>query len=221
MKIEAVIFDLDGTLIDSIPAYFKLLEIILGRLNLPPVSKEVVTELMKGGLAPWEILLPEDMKDRKDEFRQEIIGITKEVGPEIFLNEIKLIPGVSEIFSQLSSKKIKIGLVTSTFAKFLDGKLLPLKSKGIDTLINEVITLEDSPEAKPAPDPLIECARRLQVSKENCVYVGDSYVDIIAGKKAGMLTVGVLTGIDDYEILKKEDPDMIVDSVLDLRDMFT
>ena len=53
MKIEAALFDLDGTLIDSIPAYFKLLEEILRRLNLPPVSKEVVTELMKGGPAPW------------------------------------------------------------------------------------------------------------------------------------------------------------------------
>ncbi len=221
MKIEAALFDLDGTLIDSVPAYFKILEVIVSKLNLPPLSKEVVSELMKGGLAPWEVLLPEGMKDRKDEFRQKIIGITKEVGPEIFLNKVKLIPGVPEIFSQLSKKKIKIGLVTSTHAKFLNGKLLPLREKNIDKLIEVAITIEDTSEAKPAPDPLIECARRLGVSKENCVYVGDSHVDIIAGKKAGMLTVGVLTGIDDYETLNKEGPYRIVDSVYDLRDVFT
>lgn len=220
MKIEAVLFDLDGTLIDSVPAYTKMLEIIVHRLNLNPVSTEMVAELMKGGVAAWEILIPEEMKERKEELRQEIMEMAKEVGREIFLHEVKLIPGSAEIFSQLSANKIKIGLVTSTHTKFLDGKLLPLKKKGIDGLIEVVITIEDAPNVKPAPDPLIECARRLGVAKEKSVYIGDSHIDIRAGKAAGMMTVGVLTGIDSYAILEKEDPDMIVESVLNLRDVF-
>ena len=52
MDFEAVIFDLDGTLIDSVPAYLKMLEVIVKRLDLAPVSKEVVSELMKGGWHP-------------------------------------------------------------------------------------------------------------------------------------------------------------------------
>ena len=46
---------------------------------------------------------------------------------------------------------------------------------------------------KPAPDPLIECARRLGLATEQCMYVGDSHVDIRAGNAAGMMTIGVLT----------------------------
>ena len=80
-----------------------------------------------------------------------------------------------------------------------------------------MITIEDTPEVQPAPDPLIECARRLGVAEEKSVYVGDSYVDLRAGKAAGMMTVGVLTGVDDYETLKREDPDMIVESIFDLQ----
>lgn len=217
MKIEAVIFDLDGTLIDSVPAYFKILEVIVSRLNLPPVSKEAVSELMREGMAAWEVLIPEEMKDRKEELRQEILRLSMEISPEVFQKEVELIPGAPEIFSQLSESEIKIGLVTSTHAKFLDGKLLPLKNRGIDKFIAEVITIEDTPEVKPAPDPLIECARRLGVAEEKSVYVGDSYVDLRAGKAAGMMTVGVLTGVDDYETLKREDPDMIVESIFDLQ----
>ena len=218
MKIEAVIFDLDGTLIDSVPAYFKILEVIVRRLNLPPVSKDAASALMTGGMAAWEVLIPEEMKDRKEELRQEILRLSMEISPEVFQKEVKLIPGAPEIFSQLSESEIKIGLVTSTHAKFLDGKLLPLKKRGIDKFIDEVITIEDAPEVKPAPDPLIECARRLGVAEEKSVYVGDSYVDLRAGKAAGMMTVGVLTGVDDYETLKREDPDMIVESIFDLQD---
>jgi HAD superfamily hydrolase (TIGR01509 family) len=221
MKVEAVLFDLDGTLIDSVPAYTKMLEIIVSRLNLNPATKEVVAELMKGGLAAWEVLIPEEMKDRKEALREQIMEVGMEAGRDIFLNEVRLIPGSTEIFSQLSANKIKIGVVTSTHAKFIDGKLLPLKEKGIDQLIDTVITIEDAPNVKPAPDPLIECARRLGVAEEQSVYVGDSHIDIRAGKAAGMKTVAVLTGIDDYEILEKEDPDMIVDSVIELRDVFT
>ena len=156
---------------------------------------------------------------RKEDFRERILEISRGFGRELFQREVKLIPGVSEIFFQLSEKKIKIGLVTSTHAKFLDRKLSPLKEQGIDKLIDVVITIEDAPELKPAPDPLIECARRMGVAREKCVYVGDNTVDLKAGKAAGMTTVGVLTGIDDHETLKREDPDFIVDSVFDLRNI--
>jgi len=219
VKIEAAIFDLDGTLIDSVPAYLNILGIILKRLNLPPVSKEALSALMGGGRDAWEMLIPEELKHKRDEIRNEIIEIAKEAGRKIFPQEIKLIPGVSEIFNQLSSRQIKLGLVTSTHARALDVKLIPLQREGIDVLFDVVITFEDTPKAKPAPDPLIECARRLEVTREKSVYVGDSYVDIRAGKAAGMITIGVLTGMDDYETLKEEKPDVIVKSVFDLSDI--
>jgi phosphoglycolate phosphatase-like HAD superfamily hydrolase len=65
---------------------------------------------------------------------------------------------------------------------------------------------------------LLECARRLGENPEKCAYVGDATVDIVAGKAAGMRTIAVLTGVDDYEAIKAEDPDMILESVSQLTD---
>ena len=80
-----------------------------------------------------------------------------------------------------------------------------------------VIAIEDSPRRKPAPDPLLECARRLNVAPEQCIYVGDSRVDIRAGTAAGMMTIGVLSGLDNYATLRREHPTMILDSVSDIK----
>lgn len=220
MELEAVMFDLDGTLIDSVPAYFKILDIILTRLQLPPVGKEAVSELIKGGDEAVDNIIPPELKDRKEELRRDIHSIAREISPEIFRAEVKLIPGVPEIMNGLSAREIPIGVVTSSHVRSLEIKLLPLKRAGVDRLIDVIITIEDTVERKPAPGPLSECARRMGVSREKSVYIGDSYVDLRAGKAAGMMTIGVLTGMDDFETLDREAPDLIVNSVLDLKDMF-
>ena len=220
MNVEAAIFDLDGTLIDSVPAYLKMLEIILEKVHLPPVPRETISTLMRGGGEGWKLLIPEEMKDREDELRPKILAVANEVGRKIFPKEVRLFSGVPEIFYELSSKKIKIGLVTSSHARAIEAKLLPLKEHGIDELIDEVISIDDVHKIKPAPEPLIECAWRMNVNRGKSVYVGDSYVDLRAGRSAGMMTVGVLTGMDDYETLKNEDPDLIVAKIGDLRNIF-
>jgi len=107
--------------------------------------------------------------------------VAREASREIFPKEARLFPGVSEIFYKLSSKEIKIGLVTSSHARTLNAKLLPLKHKGLDELIDEVISMDDVPKIKPAPDPLVECARRMSINREKTVYIGDAYFDLRAG----------------------------------------
>ena len=92
----------------------------------------------------------------------------------------------------------------------------PLKNVGADALFEVIITPDDVERRKPAPDPLIACAQQLDLKPVNCVYVGDTATDIKAGKAAGMLTVGVLTGFDEYEILETENPDAIISDVQNL-----
>jgi HAD superfamily hydrolase (TIGR01509 family) len=216
MQIKAAIFDLDGTLIDSVAAYFKITDVILQNVHLAPVPKEVIVEFMKGGDEVWDMLIPENRKHEKQELIHEIMEVGKQIGWRIFQDEVRLIPGVTEVLTQLVSNNIKIGLVTSTHRKYLEGKLIPLKQNSVYDLIDAVITIEDAPRMKPEPDPLIECARRLNATEESCIYVGDAHVDMKAGKAAGMITIGVLTGIDDYETLLREGPYKILDSVYDL-----
>ncbi|MCJ7596087.1 MAG: HAD family hydrolase [Desulfobacterales bacterium] len=218
-RVDAVIFDLDGTLIDSMDVYFSIMRVVFERLEFPPLSREEMWGALKEKGFEWASVLPEEVLPRQEEVIARARGIIDEVSPLLFRQEVRPIPGVAEMLRDISRTKMKIALVTSTPSKHLDVKLFALRTFGVGDLFDEIITADDAPKKKPAADPLIECARRLGVLPNKSVYIGDSRVDIISGKAAGMKTVGVLTGIEDYESLKREDPDAILSSVAELRGM--
>jgi HAD superfamily hydrolase (TIGR01509 family) len=207
---------MDGTLIDSIDIYFKIVEIALERLKMPQVSRKKILDAAEDGDFNWELVLPGEVHHKKDEIIGEAWEIINEIAPQMFAENLKLIRGADNILQSISTSIPRIGLVTSTQRKYLKIKMQPLKSAGVEKLFEVIITSDDVPNRKPAPDPLIECAKRLDVNPNKCVYVGDTRTDIKAGKAAGMKTVGVLTGFDDYDMLAKEGPDAIVDSIRNL-----
>ena len=216
LSVAAVIFDLDGTLIDSIDIYFSIVEKALERLNLPGVSRDRILAAAESEDFKWELVLPQDVLNRKEEIIDEAWAVIDEIAPQMFADNLDLIQGADGIVEKLSSNGLKIGLVTSTQRRYLETKMQPLKNVGVDTLFEVIITSDDVENRKPAPDPLIACARRLDLKPGNCVYVGDTATDIKAGKAAGMRTVGVLTGFDDYEALETENPDAIVNDIQNL-----
>jgi HAD superfamily hydrolase (TIGR01509 family) len=126
------------------------------------------------------------------------------------------VPGADRLLRDLHGRNVKLGLVTSTLGRFIEFKLIPLKRCGVHDVFDSVITLDDVENRKPSGEPLLECARRLGEKPEKSVYVGDTTGDIVAGRAAGMRTIGVLTGLDDYESLREQDPDVILDSVSQL-----
>jgi phosphoglycolate phosphatase-like HAD superfamily hydrolase len=97
--------------------------------------------------------------------------------------------------------------------------MLPLKIAGVGSFLEVVVTSDDVDKRKPAPDPLIACARQLGLEPYDCVYVGDTATDMQSGQAAGMQTIGVLTGFDDYDALRKEQPDAIIDSIRNICDV--
>jgi phosphoglycolate phosphatase len=218
LKVKAVLFDLDGTLIDSAPIYYQIIDIVFERLGVPPVSRETLQEAMDDGDFDWDYVLPDPMKSRKEELIAEARTIIDDIAPPMFRKQIKLIPGAADILKWIAARGLKIGLVTSTPTDYIAGKLAPLKKAGVDNLLEVVITADDVVNKKPHAEPLIKGCRKLQVASEQCVYVGDTRVDIRAGYAAGMKTVGVLTGFDLFKALEKEKPDAIIDSIALLED---
>ncbi len=219
--IRCAIFDLDGTLIDSVPAYFELMETILDTIGLPPAPKGMVSQFMTGGgLKVIESLIPAELQHRKEALMEEFMRVGRKTAGSVFKDRIKVFEGVPRLFESLSRMGIPMGIVTSTERSYIDRKLMPLEKRDVKKYLNVVIAIEDAPRKKPAPDPLIEASRRLGVSVEDCVYVGDSHVDIRAARAAGMTAVGVLSGLDDHETLKAEDPHVIIDSIDDLIRLF-
>ena len=215
--VAAVIFDLDGTLIDSAPIYYELIDVIFERLGIPPVPKNILLEAMKDGEFEWDYVLPADMKNRKKEMIDRARGIIDEMAPSMFRDQVKLIPGAAEALKAITAEGLQLALVTSTLREYMAVKLAPLRKAGIENLLEVIITADDVQNKKPHAEPLIVCSDKLGVASEKCVYVGDTRVDIKAGNAAGMQTVGVLTGFDDYESLKNEKPDVIINSIADLK----
>jgi phosphoglycolate phosphatase len=97
-------------------------------------------------------------------------------------------------------------------------KLAPLAEAGVADVFEVVITADDVQNKKPHAEPLVMCSDKLDLAPGNCVYVGDTRVDIKAGKAAGMQAVAVLTGFDDYDALEREKPDAIIESVAEIPD---
>jgi HAD superfamily hydrolase (TIGR01549 family) len=213
LKVAAVIFDLVGTLIDSIDIYFSIVEKALERLNLPGVSRSQILAAAESEDFKWELVLPQDVLSRKEKIIDEAWAVINEIAPQMFADKLEIIQGVEGIVENLSSSGLKIGLVTSTQRKFLETKMQPLKNGGVDTLFEAIITSDDVEKRKPSPDPLIACALQLDMKPGNCVYIGDTTTDIKAGKAAGMRTIGVLTGFDEYSALENENPDAIIENV--------
>jgi phosphoglycolate phosphatase len=216
LKVKAVLFDLDGTLIDSAPIYYQIIDIVFERLGVAPVSRKTLQEAMDDGDFDWDYVLPDHMKSRKEELIAEARKIIDDIAPPMFRKQIKLIPGAAEICKKIAAQGMKIGLVTSTPTDYISVKLIPMKKAGVENLLQVIITADDVVNKKPHAEPLIKCSQKLQVAVEQCVYVGDTRVDIRAGNAAGMKTVGVLTGFDDFKALEKEKPDAILESISQL-----
>jgi phosphoglycolate phosphatase len=221
LSVQAVIFDLDGTLIDTAPIYYEIIDVIFERLGIPPVGKATLLEAMKDGDFAWDVVLPAGMKYRKDEMIKNARIIIDDIAPAMFRNQVKLIPGTAEALNGMAAAGLKLALVTSTLRDYMGVKLAPLKAAGVENLLEIVITADDVQNKKPHAEPLVMCSDKLGLAPEMCVYVGDTRVDIRAGNAAGMQTVGVLTGFDDYDALMNENPGFIVDSVAGLMEGLT
>jgi len=219
LSVKAVLFDLDGTLIDSAPIYYQIIDIIFDRLEIPPVSRETLQEAMDDGDFDWDYVLPDPMKPRKKEIIANARQIIDDIAPDLFHQQIKMIPGAADACKEIASRGLKIGLVTSTPTDYIAVKLVPLKKAGVEDLLEVVITADDVVNKKPHAEPLIKGSKELKVAAEQCAYVGDTRVDIRSGNAAGMRTIGVLTGFDDFNALDRESPDAIIESAAKLNDI--
>jgi HAD superfamily hydrolase (TIGR01509 family) len=214
-KIKGVIFDLDQTLIDSLEAFTEAFNRGMRQFGLDPVTSERLASFLDKGWRMQRMLLEvsPSVFDR-DETRQACQGEIRKAYLELEPQKVVLKPEVKPTLRLLKEGGAKIGIVTGRTTKG-DGKWLELRRLGIDQLVDAMVTAAEAP-AKPAPDGLLKCVKALGLLAEDCVYVGDSRLDIRAGKEAGLMTVGIQTGVAGKELLTEESPDYIVNGVSEL-----
>jgi 2-phosphoglycolate phosphatase len=217
LNVETVIFDLDGTLVDSADAYFRLVEMTLDHLGLPSVKRERILQAADNGDFDWNLVLPPDLPVEKTHvIKKEAWDYLRVIYPAVFAETVRLFPGVVQVIEGIAAAGMRMGIVTSTPRVSMAHKIHLLKESGIEHHFGALVTADDAPRKKPDPDPLIACIRSLGSIAEKSLYVGDTRSDIRAGKAAGMKTAAVLTGFDSREVLIKEAPDLLLPSVVDL-----
>lgn len=213
-SIRAIIFDMDGTLVDSIDMYHAIVKDAMECLGMELTSsREILFDSLSQGKKLSDIIFPPDLENRSiivQRFSALAINAFKETFSR---GTVELIDGVIRLFNGLKGRGFSLAIVTSSMTEVV----VPfLKAKNLHSYLNCVLGRTEVPQLKPAPDPLLKCMEILNVEPCETIYVGDSVVDIQAGKAAGVWTVGVLTGTSDLNRLKAEAPDAILHSVGDL-----
>ena len=188
-NIDAVLFDLDGTLIDSAPdlaAAADKLRTDRGLVSLPASQyRPMVGAGARGMIAVAFGLKPEDagFESLREEF-----FINYEA---CMTQRTCAFEGVVDLIEKISQAGLKWGVVTNKAERFT----LPLTiAMPLFNTAQAIVSGDTTPHSKPHPAPLLEAARRLGVAAERCLYVGDDERDIMAGRAAGMSTVAAAYG---------------------------
>jgi HAD superfamily hydrolase (TIGR01509 family) len=187
--VPALIFDLDGTLIDTVYAHVFAWQRALAEADMPIDGWRIHRRIgMSGGLfaravarevgRPLSAEETEALQHRHGELFREL------------LPDRRPLPGAPELLRELREQKVTHGIATSGRRPEIDRSLEAL---GVppDTV---VVERGDVVRAKPEPDLFLACAERLGVSPRDCYVVGDAVWDLLAARRAGMLSVGLLTG---------------------------
>ena len=183
-NIDAVLFDLDGTLIDSAPDLGAAVDQMRVSRGMPSLNLEVYRPLAgagaRGMLAVAFGMTPQDplFVSMREEFFSNYERCMTE--------RTFAFDGVAEMIQSLHQAQLRWGVVTNKSARFSE----PLtRGMPLFATAGTVVSGDTTPHAKPHPAPLLEAARRLGVDPVRCIYVGDDERDIQAGLAAGMGTV--------------------------------
>ena len=187
--IEAVLFDLDGTLIDSAPDLGAAADQMRTDRGLPPLPLERYRPMAgagaRGMIGVAFGLTPED--PGYNELREEFMANYE----RCMTARTYAFAGIPELIEQLLQRELAWGVVTNKIERFT----LPLTSAmPLFASAGVIVGGDTTPHPKPHPAPLFEAARRLGLEPQRCLYVGDDERDIVAGLAAGMGTVAATYG---------------------------
>lgn len=193
--VKAVLFDLDGTLVDSLPELYHGVHTVLSDMGLKAPSQEAVGAMIGRGI----LVLVQRLCAALG------IAVESEQGRDLFDRLLKawsesggrhmpFYPGVIEGVEQLKDKGIRVALVTN---KQRSLTVEFLQSRGLESLFDTVVAGDDCPNNKPAPDMLIRAMTEMNVCASETVMVGDSRNDALAGRAAGVSVALVETGYNE------------------------
>lgn len=210
--IEAVLFDLDGTLADTAPDLGAAANRLREEEGLPPLSLSLLRPFTSHGVRG--LLQAGFGIDKNHRDYERLSGRFLEFYAENLCVETRLFSGIAGLLDLLDRESMPWGIVTNKRMRFTDPLVATL---GLTPRTPCVVSGDTTPEAKPSALPILHACRLLGALPENTLYVGDDLRDIEAGRAAGTFTAAVSYGyLGDGSPISEWRPDFVADHPDDL-----
>jgi len=191
-QVAAVIWDMDGVLVDSEPHHVKLEKKLFEELGLDIAEEEHLSYMGKPADKMWE-----EIKELKGVAASlEVLNERHRMVAEKYFSEIKDIKpvdGLVDVLEELKGRGLPMAVASSSLRSVID---IILKKTGLEKYFDVIVSREDVKEGKPSPDIFLHAASLLNAGPEECIVIEDSSNGIKAAKAAGMFCVA-FTGTGD------------------------
>lgn len=178
--LRAVLFDLDGTVLDTAPDMVNALNHLRAEHDLPDLPYETVRSGVSHGAARVVAIgFPHIQADAAVALQRRFLEIYRGA----LARETQLFPGMDRVLEFLDERRLKSGIVTNKAAWLTEPLLQEL---GLRSRFACVVSGDTLPQRKPHPEPLLHAAQLAEVSPQHCIYVGDAERDVQAAHAAGM-----------------------------------
>lgn len=209
MSVKAIFFDFDGTLADTAPAIVQVMQKTFSHMGLEIPSPESIKLTI--GL-PLEKCL-EVLAGNTGADLGEMATYYRSIFNDYCADYTDIFPGVKETLTKLHDKGYRLAICTSRGAGSLE---MILRTNGMNELFEDRTTHDDGLEAKPSPHMVLTLLKRMGLSADDVIVVGDTTYDILMGNSAGCRTCGVTYGNHDKERLLTAKPTWTIDSFCEL-----
>lgn len=194
-NVKAVLFDLDGTLVDSLPEIYQGVSKAVSSMGYKVPSEAAVGAMIGRGMGVLVDRLCNHLEiDVTSETRQTLFSRLLDAWEEAGGRYVTFYPGVVDAIVALRAQGVKTALVTN---KLRSLTVEFIESRGIAHLFDAVVAGDDCPKNKPAPDMLLRAMDILKVDASQAIMVGDSRNDALAGRAAGVTVALVETGYNE------------------------
>ena len=209
--IKTILFDLDGTLLNTLEDLANACNYALNKFSFPTHNIEEYKKFIGNGIYKLvERAVPNNKKDK--ETVEKVLETFSDYYNEHMIDMTKPYDGIVDILDELRAKGIKLAVVSNKKHEFT----IEIVKKYFGDRFDIVFGHRENYKAKPDPTSVLEVIEKFNILKSECIYIGDSNVDILTAKNAGVKSVGVSWGFRDREELANEGANYLTDNNIEL-----
>lgn len=206
-RFKAAIFDLDGTLINTIDDLANACNYALEKSGYPTHEVIKYKKFVGDGKRKLiERIIPSN--EKSDEVIDKVEGLFDEYYSDHMFDKTAPYEGIVTLLEELKENKIKLAVVSNKPHKFIS----EIVEKYFPGVFEISFGHREGYKTKPNPQSVLEVIEKFNINKEECVYIGDSNVDMQTARNANLVSIGVLWGFRDEDELKAEGANFVVES---------